>query len=297
MRKSTLFAVAIVSLLSFASTTVMAQHAKFVLFGDPNPEAAEVSKERKAVHPLTAPYLHEDSFVTSDVRAWYIYHKFSRGTLGGDVQVAALQVRVALTDQLQFVAYRDGYVWHDNALTQSSDFMDLGAGLKWNFLQDWQNDFHAAVGAGYQFPMGSEDVLQDNEEARFWASVNKGFDKLHLGATINYLVNSQSENALGNADRFTWHLHADYYVCEWFSPVIELNGYHVTDEGTAVVPFHGVDVTNLGGGKSEDSVILGIGCELRPADNVGVRIAYEHPLSESIELFGYRWTASAVFSF
>jgi len=152
--------------LLLAGSSALAQHAGYVMFGEPNPAAAEVAPQRQAVHPITAPYFHEDSFVTTDVRAWYLYHDFSTSTIGGNVQVAALQLRVALTDQLQFVAYKDGYAWHENDVTSSDGVMDLAAGLKWNFLQDWENDLHAAVGAGYQFALGSEDELQDDQELR-----------------------------------------------------------------------------------------------------------------------------------
>jgi len=288
----------VAALLLMVAGTAHAQHARFVLFGDPNPEAAEVEPERQAVHPITAPYFHEDSYVTTDVRAWYIYHDFPKSTIGGNVQVAALQIRVALTDQLQLVAYKDGFAWHENNVSNSSDFMDLAAGLKWNFLQDWENDLHAAVGVGYQFAMGSEDVLQEDVEVRIWASINKNFDKLHLGGTVNVLIPTDSEDTLGDAERLSWHLHADYYLCDWFSPVAELNGYHVLDEGDRVaVGFHGVDVASLGGGKSEETVTYGLGFELRPKDNVGVRVAYEAPLTDSVQLFGYRWTASLVLKF
>lgn len=49
----------------------------------------------------------------------------------------------------------------------------------------------------------------------------------------------------------TVHLHADYYLNEWFSPVIEVNGYFVTDEGPGAVPFSGVDAVSVSGGEGE----------------------------------------------
>ena len=48
-----------------------------------------------------------NSFITTDLRAWYLIHEFdssddplSDGQIDGDVTVAALQVRVALTQSL-----------------------------------------------------------------------------------------------------------------------------------------------------------------------------------------------------
>ena len=139
-------------LTAAAGLAASAQHADFVLFGEPNPEADQVAPERQHVHPVTAGFYHEDSFVTSDIRAWYLYHDFPKSTAisGGNVQAYAVQVRVALTDQLQFVAYKDGYANFEAGLLQDDGFLDVAAGLKWNFLQDWENDLHAAVGIGYE---------------------------------------------------------------------------------------------------------------------------------------------------
>lgn len=53
---------------------------------------------------------------------------------GGDANVYALQIRAALTDSLQFVAYKDGYVDFNSGAVDDSGMNDLGAGIKWAFL-------------------------------------------------------------------------------------------------------------------------------------------------------------------
>lgn len=283
-----------------AGSSAPAQHAGFVLFGEPNPAAADLPPEHRFVHPISSPYYHEDSFVTTDIRAWYVYHDFPRASLidGGHAQVAAVQARIALTERLQLVAYKDGYVWFNSGLLDEDGWNDIGAGLKFNFLQDFENQFHAAVGAGYEFPWGDAKVLQNDANVRLWTSLNKGFDRLHLGATANFLIDTSGDDALGNSDRFFWHLHADYYLLPWFSPVIEFNGYHAFDDDDEVVPFSGIDVANLGGG--DDVVTLGVGGEIRPLPDdprLGLRFAYETPLTTGDDLFGFRWTFSIIWSF
>jgi hypothetical protein len=275
------------------------QHAKLVLFGEPSAEGSKQVAERQFVHPVTSPYFHEDSFVTSDLRAWAIYHDFPNDLIdGGHAQVYALQVRLALTDRLQLVAYKDGYIDFDAGILDDSGWNDVAAGLKWNFLQDWENEMHAAIGVGYEFPIGSPSVLQNDDEIRVWASFNKGFGKIHLGATINYdhSLGDDDEPPLGNSDTMSWHLHADYWINEYVSPVVELNGYHVVNRGDEAVPFSGIDVANLGGGG--EVISMGVGAELRPADHIAVRAAYEFPLSnDDDDLYGSRFSVSVVYQF
>ncbi len=289
----------VLAVLTCQGADSFGQHANFVLFGNPNEAAAAVPDEHRFVHPITAPYFHEDSFITTDIRAWFLYHDFPtvNAIAGGNAKVGALQARLALTDRLQLVAYKDGYADFDSGAVDAEGWMDVAAGLKFNVIQDWENQLHVSIGAGYELSIGDNQVLQDDDEWRLWASVNKGFDRLHLGGTLNYFIAADKGQALGNSDHLSWHLHADYYICEWFSPVVEFNGYHVIDEGAVALPFSGVDVANLGGDASESVITYGIGGELRPWKGVGLRAAYEAPITDANDLFGYRWTFSLVLSF
>jgi hypothetical protein len=79
--------------------------------------------------------------------------------------------------------------------------------------------------------------------------------------------------------------------------VVEVNGYHTLNNGDVVTPFSGVDVANLGGNEDEDVMTFALGGELRPTQGLGVRLAYEAPLTDNVDLFGYRWTLSAVWGF
>lgn len=283
------------SLIALAASMAQAQGG-FTVFGE---SGSAPAPEQRFVRPISAPYFHEDAFITSDVRAWYVKHHFYGDTIGGDLDVYALQVRLALTPTLQFVAYKDGYSKYNDTLNNNSGWNDVGAGLKWAFLQDWEQNLHLAVGIGYELSVGDRDVLQSTRTLRLWGSANKGFDRLHLGATVNYLkANNRSDGMLGNADMITAHLHADYRVNDWFSPVVEVNGYFVTKEGPVGAPFSGVDAVSIGGGKNEDVITGAVGAEFRPfGDHIGLRGAYETQLSNSRSLFGHRWTLSAVYEF
>lgn len=171
--------------------------------------------------------------MTTDVRAWFVHHDFPDGSAigGGDAQVYALQIRAAITDTLQLVAYKDGWVNFDSGAVNDDGLNDVAAGLKWNFLRDWNADLHASVGVGYEIGLGDDEVLQGDDELRIWGSVDKGLGRLHVGATAKLLLAVGGEDAVGDADRIHWHARADYWSCEWFSPVVEFNGYHVISEG------------------------------------------------------------------
>jgi hypothetical protein len=116
---------------------------------------------------------------------------------------------------------------------------------------------------------------------------------------VNYLINmGNGDDVLGNSDTLSWHLHADYEVCKWFSPVLEVNGYHVTNEDQApVTPFGGADFANLGGNTGEDVITAGFGAEVRPCRHIALRAAYEIPLTDNTDVYGHRWTFSAVVKF
>lgn len=272
--------------------------SRFVLFGGGFKDLPEGA--RQVTHPISSPYGHEDSYVTSDIRAWYLHHSVDDDTLGGEIQVGALQVRLALTERLQLVAYKDGYTRmnFDGDALDGEGWNDVAAGLKYKFLEDWDYDIHAAVGVGYEFRVGESDVLQNDDELRVWGSLNKGFGDLHLGATVNYFrAMDEDEGPFGSADRLSWSLHADYRICKWFSPVLELNGYHVVDEGPGALPFHGVDAVNPSGGESEPVVTGAVGFEARPLNHLALRFAYETDLTDNVDIFDDRYTVSAVLSF
>ncbi|MGF1634494.1 MAG: hypothetical protein ACFCVE_11640 [Phycisphaerae bacterium] len=307
MSRISLAAAAVLVLAPAALAAIEApapNHARVVLFGEPDAAYDAAPARHRFVPPITAPYFAEDPFITSDIRPWVIYHKFTdepfpSGLGGGDVLVGAVQLRLALTDRLQFVAYKDGYADFDGPLVDETGYFDVGAGIKWNFLRNVEEQLHVSAGVGIELAVGDDEVLQDDEAYRFFLAGAKGFDNLHLGATLNYIyAPDKNEFPFGNSDKLTWHLHADYYVNRFFSPVVEVNGYHKINAGDGVADINGLDVVNLGGDGKDFEASMGVGFSLSPAENISIRAAYEFPLTGSDEgLFDYRVSASAVFAF
>ena len=282
--------------LGAAFIATLQVQATYVLSGE---HIRTVTADQQTIRPLTAPYLHEDSFVQSDLRAWYLNHQLE--SIGGEVTVAALQVRVAINQKMQLVAYKDGYTrFSGGALDGNDGWNDIGLGLKYAFLQDWENSMHAALGVGYEFNWGDESAFQNTDELRLWASFNKSYENLHLGLTTNYITAIDlGQGAAGNSDMLTFHFHSDYYVADWISPVFEINGYVVTnDAGTGASNLSGIDAVSLGSGQNEDVWTAALGAEIRPPNvEVALRAAFERPFLSSDNIFDSRWTFSAVYDF
>lgn len=296
LRRSSRLAGAL-ALIALAASPLSAQ--TFTLFGDP-PKA--ITGDDKFVAPVTSPYYSENSFISSDVRAWYVHHSFNGDSILGPDSSAndyAAQVRLALTDRLQLVAYKDGYLDYEGSVVNSEGWNDVAAGLKWQWYRDDELKLYSAFGAGYEFCWGESRALQNDGEARVWGSVDKGFGKLHTGATLNYRFATSDDNRdNGNCDILSWHLRADYRVTEYFSPVVEFNGYHVTNDSDSGLPLNGADVVNFGATDADPTISAGFGLELRINESLAVRGAYEVPLTDNDDsLYGTRLTFSLMFEF
>jgi hypothetical protein len=253
-------------------------------------------EEDIVVHPVTSPYYAEDSFVTTDIRPVFVYHNIPGNVLGGgNASVTAVQVRIKITDSLQFVAYKDGWLDISTPSLGNRGWNDIAAGIKWAFYRNDAAHFQAAAGLGYEFASGDRTVLQHDDSLRAWLSANKGFGKLHVGATFNYSwAMGNGTPLLGTSDWLSWHLHTDYQVCKYFSPLIEVNGYHTT-RGSAV-PFSAADVASISNNGSP-TVSGAVGMEIRPFKSLALRAAFEFPLTHDRDIYGNRITVSSVVKF
>lgn len=94
------------------AAAVLTANAVPVFAGEkPSKAPVPVESEDIWVHPITAPYWNEDSFVGNDIRAVFAHHHFPGAIFGGgNASVYAAQVRLKLLPNLQLVAYKDGYM-------------------------------------------------------------------------------------------------------------------------------------------------------------------------------------------
>jgi hypothetical protein len=270
----------------------------------------------QARRPISNPTLFDLALPTTNVHPIFIYHalpdKISAANtevdLGGDVEVYALQFEIAINDRLSIVATKDGYVDMnpDNTLGSESGFANLGAGVKYAFILDPVSRTAVSGTAVIELPTGNRDVFQGEGDG----SMNLLVSGLKLVDNWQFAGSAGAQIAFNHEQSSSSFVsgHVSYEVCRWFTPLIEMNWFHVLDAGdggtTAVAPiveFEGNDFFNLGAQnahENRDLVTVAAGFRSRIMDNVDVGAAYEIPLtSEEDSLFEQRVTVDLVWKF
>ena len=309
--------------------------------GAPRLALAEDDPFLDMISPITDPTNFEDPRSQSDVRPIYAYHvipgDFAQGTGldGGYVNVAALQLRIAITDRWSIIATKDGYVWvrptndvktatGGGIVTRNSGFANIAFGAKWNFWRDGDLGGLASLGLRYEAPSGEPQALQGpvfmanalgdrgNGLMNPFVSYGWGKDNFHfLGYTGFRFPLSDVDSMF-----FDWSLHADYrtpeitfagYGLGHAYPTIELNWKNVMKGGDRVpLDQEGFDFFNLGSSMAggENIVTMGFGGRWRFADDLDVLghrsgidwgIAYELPVTGQQGLFDWRVTTDLIF--
>lgn len=245
----------------------------------------------------------EDPFITTDLRLAYVYHDIPDSSVlrGGQVQVVAAQIRVALTEKLAFIATKDGYSWVDTHITDAGDgWNDLAIGLKYVLHSDPQNQFLVSAGFRWEWTNGSSDAFQggDSQEISPFISFAKGWDMWHFLGTLNARIPTDRGDA--NAS-ILWNLHFDYKMTDTFRPLIEIHGIHWVSNAKKL-PFSEdfLDVGSLGAASASgrDFFAAGLGFRWQVKDNISFGMTYEFPLeSASAHIMQQRLTLNTVISF
>lgn len=97
-------------------------------------------------NPVGNPIYFETPFNNTGVRFLYLHHTFAEESQlqGGDLNVYALQARLAITERLGFIATKDGYSdLNADALPKENGWNNIAAGLKYAFYVDRETDFVA----------------------------------------------------------------------------------------------------------------------------------------------------------
>jgi hypothetical protein len=238
--------------------------------------------------PVGQPIYFESPFNTSGLRFIYINHQFSDGSQlqGGDLNVAALQVRVAITERLGFIATKDGYSWLDaGALPKEEGWNQLAAGLKYVIYADREEDLVITPGVRLMLVTGEDKVLQsDTEEISPFISIAKGWDRFRTIGNVTLRVPFDSDD--GNTV-LHWDLNAQYEIAPetlpGLAPMIELHGVHYLSDGDRLpLSVGGLDYTNLGSSDVSGNAVvwMGVGARWKLNPHMSIGAVYEFSLTD-----------------
>ncbi len=257
------------------------------------------------IGPISNPVLSKDPRALTEARALFltdsIPHDHPLG--GGDFQVYGLQVRVALTDRLSFIADKDGVASiHPGVGKSETGALDIAAGLKYAFIRDVENQFLVDGGFMFEPQTGESNVFQGQGTGLFTLFLTGGKefgDCYHiLGNTGYQLPVDRSQNS----SFFYTSLHLDKQMFGWLYPLVELNWFHWTGSGDRGLPSalgEGDGLINFGtsGVAGNDLVTVAVGLKAILNRHMDIGVAYETPISTRQDLIENRVLAELIFRY
>lgn len=253
------------------------------------------------IGPISSPVISKDPRTLTEARLLFIHNKIdgSHPLGSGDFQLLGLQVRVALSERLSFIADKDGYIWLNPDNGPSSDgWANVAAGLKYLFVRDVENRFLLSAGFQFQPQSGESAVLQGHGDGlfTFFMTAGQGFGRAHVLSTIAYELPVDNDQ---NSSFFAWATHFDYEVMDRIYALCEVNWFHYFDGGTRGVPLaigEGADLLNIGttGVNGNDLVTVAFGMKTRLSCGLDVGVAWELPVSGRRDLLNNRILFEAI---
>lgn len=277
------------------------------LFGGPAAQA-ETSRLDQMIAPAFHQVNFEDPRTLSELRLIYAYHDVSSDFPApvSAVNIWAAQVRAALTDNLSLIATKDGWVRMSfKGASNQEGFGDIGAGLKYTFLEDKQCGRVAAAHLRYIAPTGENEVFQGEGDGFIQPGVSGAFaldDNLTLTAGTDLRI------AVDNEDSTMWDLDAqvDYRIdTEYGSwhPLLGLSMIMVADAGNRLpLSMEGQDYFVFGSSESsgETMVIGAAGLRFKPSQTLEMGTTFQFPMdsgNDANAILDTRWTADLIVRF
>ena len=259
--------------------------------------------------PVTNPILNETPYITTEARAFYFYNRLPGDfvTSGGNVHLVALQLRLAITERLGFIATKDGYADFnfDEVLEDEDGFANVALGFKYAVYSDPESNTIGTVGLRYEIPINDLETsgieLQGDGDGFLNPFVTGAttIGDLGLQASLggNFALDTDKDNSI-----IHFSLHADYEALPGFFPLVELNGFFVTDHAErstgALGELDGLDVVNFGSEDRDSTVTVGGGFRYQINDNFQLGVAGEVPVGRKDDtIMDYRVYFDLVLSY
>jgi len=253
---------------------------------------------KRYVSPITSPIFNETPYITTEVRPMWLHQDIPSqfATDGGDIDVIAVQLRVALTDRIGFIATKDGWadIDFDKALTDENGAANLAFGFKFAAISQPETETLLTVGIKYEAPSG--DIKTNGIKMQgqgdglidLFVSGTRTFDRVGIEANLGTQI---AMDASKDMSFMHYSLHVDYDVMERVYPMIEFNGYTPIEDGNrTAVGANGMDLVNLGSRNPNTVITFAPGVRVRLMDNVDYGFAFEMPLTDAEDLMDWRIT-------
>ena len=257
-------------------------------------------RHSRYVPALTNPIFNETPYITTEVRPFYFYHEIPDDfvTEGGHVHLVGLQLRVALTERLGFIATKDGYadLNFDEVLEDEEGFANIAFGFKYAVISEPETETIVTTGLRYEIPINDLETggieLQGDGDGFLNPFITgaRAFGDLGLQASLgaNIALDSDADTSI-----LHYSLHTDYEVYPGLFPLLELNGFTAIDNGSrstgALSDLDGVDVLNFGSEDRDTTVTVGGGFRYQLNNNVQFGVGGETPVTDKDDtIFDYR---------
>ena len=247
-------------------------------------------RHSRYVPPVTNPVFNETPYITTEARAFYFHHEIPGEfvTEGGTVDFVALQLRLAITERLGFIATKDGYgkFNFDKVLDDTNGFSNIALGFKYAFYSEPETETIVTAGLRYEIPIndletGGIELMGDGDGfLNPFITGARQFGAFGLQASFggNFALDTSEDTSI-----LHYSAHVDYELFTDFFPLIELNGFTPIDDASrskgALGELNGVDVLNFGSEDRDTIVTMGGGFRYLANDNFQIGLAYEAPIT------------------
>lgn len=248
------------------------------------------------VSPVSNPLFNETPYITTELRPMWLHQEVPGGfaTQGDDIDVFAVQIRVAITDRLGFIATKDGYadVDFDAVLPSDDGAANLAFGLKYAALAMPETNTLVTAGIKYEAPSGDLDMggisLQGHGDGfvNLFVSGARTFDKLGVEANLGTQIACDMDD---DTSFVHYSVHVDYNVLDRVFPLIELNGFSPIEDGNRTnLGVNGIDLVNLGASNADTVFTFAPGIRAKLHENVDIGFSYEIPLTDNKDIMDWR---------
>ncbi|MCP5516244.1 MAG: hypothetical protein H7A45_03185 [Verrucomicrobiales bacterium] len=290
--------------MRFTATTIIALLSTALTLGTARAADGPAATKASAwVAPVANPIFFESPAIGTEARPIFIWQNLNQDfvTQGGDAQVYALQLRIALTERLAIIATKDGFVDFNPAavLPHDEGWADIAAGVKYAVVSDDQARFVLTPGFTFKIPIGEESAFQGNGDGELdlFVSAAKAFGPVEVMGNfgVRLPMNMDEETS-----QLHYSLQVAYPVCRWFKPFAVCNAYTVLSEGDNLpLGSEGYDLINFGvsNAAGETMVVVGGGFRTELLKQLDLGFAYEKGVTHSDGIFDDRFTVDAVIHF